>query len=121
MAKDKDLQKIFDFYEKHMPKTSILVKNKDIYDGAKQAIQDIADFVWESDPDAAIDVQPDALTGTSASMTIIANELIFDDMEKFSKAISKAQNFEIYPRTDGKISVNFVFNHLYSAAPPKNK
>ena len=121
MKNDKDLQKLFDFYEKHMPETAILVKNADRYEKAKQAVQDIADFVWESDPSATIDIQPDQIVGTSACMTVVATEIIFGDLKKFCTAISEGKNFEIYPSTDGKLSFNVVFDNLYSPASPHKK
>jgi len=119
-VKKKDgIDALLAYYEDHMPKNVILVKNHQRYDETKQAIQDIADFVWETDKNAKINVTPDDLTGSSICVEIIASLVVIDMIDKFCDALRKANNFEVYPREDGNIGLGIVFEGVFDAAPPK--
>ena len=83
MKKKDGIDALLAYYEDHMPKNVILVKNHQRYDETKQAIQDIADFVWETDKNAKINVTPDDLTGSSICVEIIASLVVIDMIDKF--------------------------------------
>ena len=40
---------------------------------------------------------------------VLAKELIIEEPERFAKVAELASNYEIYPRTDGKIMLAFTF------------
>ncbi len=119
MKKKDGIDELLAYYEEHMPQNVILVKNHKRYDEVKQAIQDIADFVWDTDDNAKINVNPDDLTGSSICVEIIASLVVIDMIDKFCGALSKANNFEVYPREDGNIGLGIVFEGVFDAAPPK--
>ncbi len=119
MKKKDGIEAIIAYYEENMPQNVILVKNHKRYDEVKQAIQDIADFVWDTDESAQINVNPDDLTGSSICVEIIASLVVIDMIDKFCNALRKANNFEVYPREDGNIGLGIVFEGVYDPAPPK--
>lgn len=118
MGIDKEIDVILKYYEEHMPKVAILKKNNERYDEAKQAIKEIADFVWETDENADIQIMPDELTGTSALMTITTSLVVIDMIDKFCNALSKANNFEICAKKNGMISMGIVFEGVCEAVKP---
>lgn len=121
MKKKDGVDALLAYYEDHMPHNVVLIKNKQRYDETKQAIQDIADFVWATDDNAIINVNPDGLTGSSICVEIIACLVVIDMIDKFCEALRKANNFEAYPRDDGSIGLGIVFEGVFDAAPPKTK
>lgn len=121
MKKKDGIDALIKFYEDHMPRSVVLVKNKQRYEEIKQAIQDIADFVWNTDKNAIINVTPDDLTGTSICVEIIASLVVIDMVDKFCDALRKANNFEVYPREDGNIGFGLVFENVFDAAQPKSE
>lgn len=46
------------------------------------------------------------------SVQIVGKELIFRKPEWFMKAVTLANNFEVYPKTDGTVQMNFTFHGL---------
>ena len=64
----------------------------------------------EITPDAEIVYDMHELNDGSGYIQIETNELIFYDIPRFCKAIEKADNFEIYPLTTGKIQMAVTFN-----------
>lgn len=121
MDKDKEIDAIIKCYEEHMPKVAVLKKNTKRYVDVKKAMQDIADFVWETDENAKISVSGDELTGTSALMTITTSLVVIDMIDKFCKALSKADNFEICANENGTITLGIVFEGVCEAAIPASK
>lgn len=49
------------------------------------------------------------------SIKIQLSDLTICNIPKFTKMISKADSFEIYPRTDGKIQLNITFQSMLKA------
>lgn len=45
-------------------------------------------------------------------VSITGLDLSFDKMEWFLKAVELASNFEVYPKTDGTVQMNFTFHGL---------
>ena len=48
----------------------------------------------------------------SASVKIIGKNILLKHPEKVFKAAKLASNFEVYPRTDGKVCMAFTFDGL---------
>lgn len=46
------------------------------------------------------------------SVSIVSNNLIFRKPKWFLKAVELADNFEVYPKTEGTIQMNFTFHGL---------
>ena len=47
--------------------------------------------------------------GNSIGVSIVGDEIIFYETKEFAKILVYASNVEIYPRTDEKIAMNFMF------------
>ena len=102
----------------HMPQTVYLVKNKQRYAEVEDAIKAIANFVWSVDESAKITAEPDELTGTSICVEVTAGLVVIDMVDKFCEVLQKANNFEIFPKDDGKIGLGIVFEGAFEPAPP---
>ena len=49
---------------------------------------------------------------SSGVVTVIAKSLSFTNISAFGEAARSAANYEIYPRVDGRVQLNFAFDHL---------
>lgn len=112
------VDQLTEVYKALMPKTVYLIKNKSRYDEAVKAICEIASCAVEADRDAKVKVCPDALTGSSLCLEITASLIVVDLLDKFCAALKKANNFEVYPKTDGLLNFNVIFEDAFVAAPP---
>lgn len=112
------LDQLLETYKALMPKTVYLVKNKKRYDEAVKAICEIASDAVAADSDAKVKISPDPLTGSSLCLEVTTSLIIVDFLDKFCEALKKADNFEVYPRTDGLLNFNVVFENAFVAAPP---
>ena len=121
MKRRDEIDALLSYLEEHTPKTVYLIKNKPRYDEVTQAIKKFADFVWAVDDKAKITVRPDDLTGTSICVEVITNLVVIDMVDDFCDVLRKANNFEVYPRTDGKIGLGLVFERAFDVAPPTAK
>ena len=119
--RNKKLKDLIEFYKTYMPENVALVKNKERHAEVEVAITEIGEFAKSSDPKANITIEPDELTGTSMTLEIVADLIVVDMIDKFCDALKKADNFEVYPRTDGKIGLGVVFENVFKAAPPANE
>lgn len=46
------------------------------------------------------------------SVSVVGKDLIFRKPEWFMKAVELANNFEVYPKTNGTVQMNFTFHGL---------
>lgn len=46
------------------------------------------------------------------SVTVTGKNLLFKKTEWFMKAVELSSNFEVYPKTDGTVEMNFTFHGL---------
>lgn len=46
------------------------------------------------------------------SVSVVGKDLVFSRSKWFIKAVELADNFEVYPRTDGTVQINFTFHGL---------
>lgn len=49
------------------------------------------------------------------SVSIVGSDLLFRNTEWFMKAVELASNFEVYPKTDGTVQMDFTFHGLTRA------
>lgn len=121
MKKQDEIDALLSYYKDHMPKNVVLTPNHERFNEAEQAVQDIMNFVWETDENAQVNIAPDELTGSSVCVEITASLVVIDMVDKFCSALQKANNFEVYPREDGNIGLGIVFEDVFVPAPTKSK
>lgn len=46
------------------------------------------------------------------SVSVVGTDMLFRNTEWFIKAVELASNFEVYPKTDGTVQMNFTFHGL---------
>ena len=64
-----------------------------------------------------ISIEPDALGFGDAAITLIADDIVIHNMEKFCDIIWQFSNFEIYPRVDDKLCFSGLFKKVAQVVP----
>jgi len=113
---DQELLETFDAFvevlrEKlSVPKTHILnpVRLKELQD----AYLAISKIVLDISPDAKIDCELNKLTPTQAAIVVETDEIVVKDIKLFISGINGANNFEVYPLTNGKIKMAIMFHKI---------
>lgn len=49
------------------------------------------------------------------AVSVVGSDLLFRNTKWFMKAVELASNFEVYPKTDGTVQMNFTFHGLTKA------
>lgn len=119
MKKQNEIDALIAFYEKHMPETVYLMRNKGRYEEIVKAMNDIKDFISTIESDATFEISKDEIDGTSLALEVTCTLLSMTEVDQFCAAIKKADSIDITPKTDGNLSVMFGFNNAYVPAPPK--
>ena len=78
-----------------------------------KAYSAIKAIILKEEPDSVIECKVEDGAGV---ITINASWLTVREIEKFCKALSKANNFEIYPRLDETLCMNITFHDVYKRA-----
>ncbi|MCD8019356.1 MAG: hypothetical protein LUF92_07165 [Clostridiales bacterium] len=100
------LTSVSDFLWKNAPKTTVI--NSVRYQEMRSAKAALDQILKESDRERSkIQFLP-AFCG--ASLNAEFDTLFVFDMKRFQYIIRKADNFEIYPLTNGKVRMSFMFN-----------
>lgn len=50
--------------------------------------------------------------GSMGSVSVVGKQISFKNPEWFMKAVEMSANFEVYPKTDGTVQMNFTFHGL---------
>lgn len=117
--KEKDpIKALLEVYERHMPETAYLVRNKERYDEIVSAMEDIEAFISSIEESATFEIQKDELVGTSLGLVVNCTLLSFTEIDKFCEAIKKVDAIDFTALTDGTLEIVFGFNKAYVAAPP---
>ena len=113
------------------PAMTYFVLNRDKKDLISVSAQTIIDIVRRSVDDLEIQVSPDELVGTSLELTFILGDgETFgipptvgkrpDDFKNFCAALSVADSFDAYPRTDGKFQVDISYHQAFHPLTKKD-
>ncbi len=108
-------------YHKHMPKIVYLMRNSDRYPEAEKAVKEISEYFLAMDGNAEIKKSPDELTGSCLCLEITLDSIEVCKIGEFCSLLSKADNFDILPLTNGKISFGITFNNVWIPVPPHKK
>lgn len=119
MKKQDQVNQLVEYLKCKLPKGVVLVKNKERYEEIKQAIQDIADAIWEYDEEAKVAVEQDELIGTCMLAEFVTDCLGITNTQLFCKGLQKATTMDVTPLVDGKIKIGFTFEDAYSPADPR--
>jgi hypothetical protein len=107
----RNLKARFDSHSKTMVLNEKRVKD------VKRAYETIERILsQESAPNATLSIKITGLTQQDVYIEVIARELVVQNVKDFLVALANncsADNFEIYPRIDDKIQINFLFNDVF--------
>lgn len=67
---------------------------------------------YRGDENATVEVKEGALQLGSVAIRIVTRNLEVHNVWEYIKIIEKADNFQIYPRTDDRIQVDVMFNDV---------
>jgi len=67
-------------------------------------------IICKYSPDAKFEVEMNTLNTGSAALTVETDDVVVNNVQDFIAAIEHADNFEIYPLTDGNIRISVTFN-----------
>lgn len=97
-------------YELEKPRTLIL--NPARVRELEVAYRAISQIVFNISPDAKIECILGELGDGSASISVETDEFIVEDIKAFLAVAEKADNFEIYPLTNGNLRMAFMFRNV---------
>lgn len=98
-------------FMKSLPKSQVKMLNPSRYKLMLRAAAQLTDLLRKtvSDGELEIDVDP---TFNLGSITVELDSLSVDEPLAFADVIYKADNFEIYPLTNGKIRLDVTFQSV---------
>jgi len=98
-------------FMKSMPKAQVKMLNSSRYKLMLRTAAQLTDLLRKtvSDGELEIDVDP---TFNLGSITVELDSLSVDEPLAFADVIYKADNFEIYPLTNGKIRLDVTFQSV---------
>lgn len=98
-------------FMKSLPKSQVKMLNPSRYKLMLRTAAQLADLLRKtvSDGELEIDVDP---TFNLGSITVELDSLSVDEPLAFADVIYKADNFEIYPLTNGKIRLDVTFQSV---------
>lgn len=98
-------------FMKSMPKSQVKMLNPSRYKLMLRTAAQLTDLLRKtvSDGELEIDVDP---TFNLGSITVELDSLSVDEPLAFADVIYKADNFEIYPLTNGKIRLDVTFQSV---------
>lgn len=102
----------FDF----LPKEKVKIIDFERYKLMVQTAVELKNILADSGLKGELDIEIREMFNIG-SVKIKLDELVVMNTKQFSEMISKADNFEIYPRTDGKIQLNISFQSVLKTLP----
>ena len=97
-----------------LPKDTVKMIDFDRYKTMMQTAAELKDILAESQEEGQLDIDICDMFNMG-SITTELSDLTVCNIPQFTKMISKADNFEIYPKTDGTVQLNITFQSVLKA------
>ena len=97
-----------------LPKETVKMIDFDRYKTMMKTAAELKEILCENQEEGQLDIDICDMFNMG-SITAQLSDLTVCDIPEFTKMISKADNFEIYPRTDGTIQLNITFQSVLKA------
>lgn len=97
-----------------LPKETVKMIDFERYKIMMQTAAELKNILCENHEEGQLDIDICDMFNMG-SITAQLSDLTVCDIPEFTKMISKADNFEIYPRTDGTIQLNITFQSVLKA------
>lgn len=97
-----------------LPKDKIKMIDFDRYKTMMQTAAELKDILAESHEEGQLDIDICDMFNMG-SITTQLSDLTVCNIPQFTEMISKADNFEIYPKTDGTLQLNITFQSVLKA------
>lgn len=94
-----------------LPKDTVKMIDLDRYKIMMQTAAELKEILSENNEEGQLDIDV-CDTFNIGSITARLSDLTVCNIPQFVRMISKADNFEIYPRTDGTIQLNVTFQSV---------
>lgn len=105
MTVEKEFQELKEYVD--APKTKVV--NIPRHSQMIDAYEKIKKIILSEDPDAIIEIIEGALQLGSMAIRAVTSDVTVYDTAEFSEAIKDADNFQIYALTDGRITLDILF------------
>ena len=97
-----------------LPKDKVKMIDFGRYKTMIRTAAELKDILCENHEEGQLDIDICEIFNMG-SITAQLSDLIVCNIPRFTEMISKADNFEIYPRTDGTIQLNITFQSMLKA------
>ena len=94
-----------------LPKNKVKIINFDRYKIMMQTAAELKDILAETNEQGELEIDICDMFNAGSIKTEL-DELTVLDTKQFSAMIAKADNFEIYPKINGKIQLNITFQSV---------
>lgn len=98
-------------FMKSMPKSQVKMLNPSRYKLMLRTAAQLTDLLRKTVSDGELEIDVDT-TFNQGSITVELDSLSIDEPLAFADVIYKADNFEIYPLTNGKIRLDVTFQSV---------
>ncbi len=95
----------------YLPKETIKIIDFERYKTMMEAASELKDLLFGSNSSGKLEIDICDMFNHGSIKTTL-DELTVMDTEQFANLIKKADNFEVYPRVDGKIQMNLSFQSV---------
>ena len=97
-----------------LPKETVKIIDFDRYKTMMQTAAELKDILAQTQEEGQLDIDICDMFNMG-SITAQLSDLTVCNIPQFIEMISKADNFEIYPKTDGNIQLNITFQSVLKA------
>ena len=94
-----------------LPKETVKIIDFDRYKIMMQTASELKDILVQNHEEGQLDIDICDMFNMG-SITTQLSDLTICNIPQFTRMLSKADNFEIYPRTDGNIQLNITFQSV---------
>lgn len=105
-----DFNTFLKMYKEWQNKPHMYIVNQIQMKHFEAAYKNLEELIYEYSPDAKVSVVVNEFNDGSAYMSVVTDDVVVKDINKFISIIEHASNFEIYPLVDGNITINITFN-----------
>ena len=96
-------------YIRHLPKATVKMINPSRYKLLMRTASQLTDILRKTTPEGELNIEIDDMFNIG-SISVELDSLTVENPLAFADAIYKADNFEIYPLTNGRIRLDITFH-----------
>lgn len=95
-------------------KPHMFIVNKERVEVMENAYDKLENIIHQYTPEAKVEINMSVVNDGSASISVETDEMVVHNVQDFISVIKEANNFEIYPLSNGNIKIAVMFNGIMS-------